>query len=354
MAAVSLSRGNPLGVEVIRTLLEHRADPNKVNRQKILAIFSGRFWCLVGNVNPTWLHDSFSQLFFCGIWVGLLRQATSIFALRGLQTDWHRLHQCGGYWQGQGVECECCDRGRIIAEFCPGKSSPRLVRESYKVSMREYLYTHTVELKLYYIYMICNRFAHAYTTRYHKYMLTYVFVYASATWITLLTLWRLLESLARLEVPRRLFKLIKHICTRPKFRVSCDEGKSDFFFQQSGIRQGCPPSAYLFILVMSVMFADIKSRLNTPKQREPIPAIHFSEIIFAESAYYNMNLNHQKCTNRKIFTTKHKSGNTVPRRQQAVHLGSLLTDTVSQLQKSKNALLWQSNLCAVKAFSELS
>lgn len=53
VAAVSLSRGNPLGVEVIRTLLEHRADPNKVNRQKILAIFSGRFWCLVGNVNPT-------------------------------------------------------------------------------------------------------------------------------------------------------------------------------------------------------------------------------------------------------------------------------------------------------------
>lgn len=84
---------------------------------------------------------------------------------------------------------------------------------------------------------------------------------------------RLLESLARLEVPPRLFKIIKHIYTSPKFRVSCDEGKSDFFFQQSGIRQGCPPSEYLFILVMSVMFADIKSRLKTPKQREPIPAI---------------------------------------------------------------------------------
>eukprot|EP00434_Breviolum_minutum_P024972 symbB.v1.2.022058.t1/scaffold1941.1/size95522/4 len=33
VAAVSLSRGNPLGVEVIRTLLEHRADPNKACRQ---------------------------------------------------------------------------------------------------------------------------------------------------------------------------------------------------------------------------------------------------------------------------------------------------------------------------------
>ena len=37
--------------------------------------------------------------------VCFLRQAASInFALRGLQTDWHRLHRCGGYWQGQGVE----------------------------------------------------------------------------------------------------------------------------------------------------------------------------------------------------------------------------------------------------------
>ena len=118
-------------------------------------------------------------------------------------------------------------------------------------------------------------------------------------------------SLARLEVPPRLFELIKHIYTRPKFRVSCDEGKSDFFFQRSGIRQGCPLSPYLFILVMSAMFADIKSRLNTPKQREPMPGILFSEILFAddslifgehtaslnkllkeielESAYYNTN-----------------------------------------------------------------
>ena len=40
---------------------------------------------------------------------------------------------------GTDVECECSGRGRIIAGFCL-----RLVRESYKVSMREDLYTHTV------------------------------------------------------------------------------------------------------------------------------------------------------------------------------------------------------------------
>ena len=183
---------------------------------------------------------------------------------------------------------------------------------------------------------------------------------------------RLLESLARLEVPPRLFKIIKHIYTHPKFRVSCDEGKSDFFFQQSGIRQGCPLSPYLFILVMSVMFADIKSRLNTHKQREPIPGILFSEILFAddtlifgehtaslnkllkeielESEYYNMNLNYQKCinltTNRKMSTIKYQSGNIVPRKQQAVYLGTILTDTVNHAAEIQNRIAMAIKTCA--------
>ena len=79
------------------------------------------------------------------------------------------------------------------------------------------------------------------------------------------------------------------------------------------------------------MFSDIKSRLNTPKQREPMPVILFSEILFAddslifgehtaslnkllkeielESAYYNMNL---KKTRRffqpRRFKFKNKNG----------------------------------------------
>ena len=53
-----------------------------------------------------------------------------------------------------------------------------------------------------------------------------------------------------------------NIFTRPTFRKSCDEGKSDFFFQQSGIRQGCTLFPYLFILVMSVMCASLLAPLK--------------------------------------------------------------------------------------------
>ena len=69
---------------------------------------------------------------------------------------------------------------------------------------------------------------------------------------------RLMESLQRLEVPPRLFQLIKDIYTHPKFQVKCEEGSSAFLRQEAGIRQGCPLSPYLFILVMSVAFSDIK------------------------------------------------------------------------------------------------
>lgn len=53
--------------------------------------------------------------------------------------------------------------------------------------------------------------------------------------------------------------------------VSGVESKSDRFFQQSGTGLGCPVSVYRFILVMSIMFADSKSIVATPKQRGPTP-----------------------------------------------------------------------------------
>ena len=73
---------------------------------------------------------------------------------------------------------------------------------------------------------------------------------------------------------------------RPKFCASCDEGRSHFLIQETGIRQGCQLSPHFLILsfmsLMSVMFPDGKSCLHTPKQLEPIPGIYFSEILYAD------------------------------------------------------------------------
>ena len=87
------------------------------------------------------------------------------------------------------------------------------------------------------------------------------------------------------------------------------------------------------------MFQDIKQRLNTPKQLEPIQGIQFAEVLYAddtlifgthtqnlnkllkaiqeESTYYNMKLNRTKCINltinRRQSNIRYIDGTPVPR-----------------------------------------
>ena len=107
------------------------------------------------------------------------------------------------------------------------------------------------------------------------------------------------------------------------------------------------------------MFSDMKARLNTPKQREPIEGIQYSEKLYSddtlifgnhtyhislllkeiqtESRHYNMELNLDKCINltlnRKLSSIKFADGSLVPRKHTATYLDTLLTDTVDNKQQ---------------------
>lgn len=87
----------------------------------------------------------------------------------------------------------------------------------------------------------------------------------------------ILQVLGRLRVPPRMLKLIQRIFSNPiaKFRVLAEGRHSESMTQNSGIGQGCPLSQFLFLFLMSAMFTDIKSRLNTPKQQEPTRGINY-------------------------------------------------------------------------------
>ena len=93
---------------------------------------------------------------------------------------------------------------------------------------------------------------------------------------------RLVETLNRSSIHENIIRAMKNIYREAKFRVVRGENKSDFHEQNSGIRQGCPLSPYLFCIIMTAIFHDIKSVLNTPKQKEPIPRLHYAEILYAD------------------------------------------------------------------------
>ena len=84
-----------------------------------------------------------------------------------------------------------------------------------------------------------------------------------------------METLERLKVPDKLWRLIQSFYSEPKFKVSMNGIDSDFKPQTAGTRPGCPLSPYLFCLVLGALFADVKAELNTPRQQQPIDGIHF-------------------------------------------------------------------------------
>ena len=106
---------------------------------------------------------------------------------------------------------------------------------------------------------------------------------------------------------------------------------------------------------MGALFQDLKSKLSITKQLEPIKGIRYAEVLYAddtlifgthtqsinkflhaiqrESSYYDLNLNYDKCIDltlhQKQSSVKYLDGTLVPRKHEAIYLGTLLSDSAN-------------------------
>ena len=56
--------------------------------------------------------------------------------------------------------------------------------------------------------------------------------------------------------------MIKQLYKNPTFSVIIDNIESSSYQQETGIRQGCPLSSYLFIIVMHALFKDVEQYMD--------------------------------------------------------------------------------------------
>ena len=174
----------------------------------------------------------------------------------------------------------------------------------------------------------------------------------------------LMSALARLNMPDKYLKVVGSLYNEPKFMVEMDGIMSKWKTQETGIRQGCPLSPYLFILVMTVIFEDIHDgdqQMNLVKHR--VAGATFDEVLYADDTIcaskdtramnkllaqietigekYGMKLNKTKCELLKFggqANVHFKDGAKVPLMSEVGYLGVKLNDKCDNGKEFKNKI----------------
>jgi hypothetical protein len=164
----------------------------------------------------------------------------------------------------------------------------------------------------------------------------------------------MMNALQRFGLPNDCLSLVNSIYTFPSFTTRGFMGAESHGVVNSGIRQGCPLSPYLFIIVLSVIFKDLDDRLmqqgtptNTWSEGKPVYDIEYADdtLLFAlttpqlqpilnalewEAACYGMSLNNSKTELLVEDVTQPSSltfidGTPVNTTTQVKYLGSLVS-----------------------------
>lgn len=161
----------------------------------------------------------------------------------------------------------------------------------------------------------------------------------------------LINALYRLNIPDKILNVIKSFYKAPKFRIKDKEGFSKYCTQKSGIRQGCPLSLYLSILLMTVVFTDIHRRIDNKISPYIGDCFNYWELLYAddtmimgnrarqinmdlreaeiESERYNLRLNKGKCFYIGMNGSANihfKDGTKIANSKEVTYLGGQITE----------------------------
>ena len=95
---------------------------------------------------------------------------------------------------------------------------------------------------------------------------------------------RLLEALERMKIDAKMINNIQVLYEHPFFKTIHNTEESEWKKQHSGIRQGCPlsPGPYLFILMINVLFFDVRRKNNDAFFQKTVNNITFQEVLYAD------------------------------------------------------------------------
>ena len=98
----------------------------------------------------------------------------------------------------------------------------------------------------------------------------------------------LIIALERMGISRKLVNMVKAMYRNPTFKVEQEGYESEWHKQETGVRQGCPLSPYLFVIIMTVLFKDVHDGMeddvaqNEQPKRNRVSNANFNEILYAD------------------------------------------------------------------------